>query len=138
VKAIEVSDAEAQTIIEAMRERLSRMIEKPAWTVERYQNAARWHKRNGSGNVRATIILEAEMHEGQAWWHLSFSFVDRMPTWPEMAEIKDWILGTSSTAVQVAPPRAQYVNINPNVLHLFTRLDGTLPLPDFRREDLTL
>ena len=47
-------------------------------------------------------------------------------------EAKELFVGRDEFAYQVIPPRDQHVNIHPNVLHLWSCLDGS-PLPDFTR-----
>lgn len=67
------------------------------------------------------------------WWHLSVSRPDRvLPTWAEMSAVRDWFLDSEAAVYQVMPPRSQYVNDH-EVLHLWSRIDGGLILPDFRR-----
>lgn len=66
-----------------------------------------------------------------SWWqHLSVSHRARVPTWDELVRVKEWVMGTESKAVQILPARSRYVNLHPNVLHLFRALDRD-PLPDF-------
>lgn len=71
-------------------------------------------------------------HDERPWLHLSVSHRVRIPTWREMREAKELFLGDRE-AYSILPPRARYVNINPHVLHLFARLDGSAALPDFTR-----
>lgn len=79
-----------------------------------------------------TIILEVECIDGELWAHLSMSNIraKRVPSWKELRWCKEYFLGDRK-AVQVLPPRAEYVNINPHVLHLYACLERD-PLPDFR------
>lgn len=88
----------------------------------RYQNAA----------ARLTAILSCEVEaDGRAWLHLSVSHAQRIPTWGELRVAKEQFLGDRE-AYQVLPPRARYVNLRNNVLHLFALLDETQSaLPDF-------
>ncbi len=85
------------------------------------------------------IILGLEPHDdGCEWLHLSISGkgvisgMDRIPTYSELAEAKEVFLGTHSKAVMVLPPRKEWVNIHPCVLHLFSNVDED-SLPDFTR-----
>lgn len=64
------------------------------------------------------------------WAHLSVSAHKRLPTWDELRHAKELFLG-DRRAMQVLPPRAEYVNINPFVLHLYAPLEHD-PMPDFR------
>lgn len=65
--------------------------------------------------------------DGNFWQHLSVAHKDRPPTWEEMVAAKEWVMGTDSYAYQVCPPRRLYVNIHPNVLHLFRRVGDGRP-----------
>jgi hypothetical protein len=82
-------------------------------------------------HVRQTLIVsDAREGDGKVWRHLSLCGHGRLPTWGELVEAKELFCGTDAKAVQIIPPRSQYVNINPDTLHLFVCLDAD-PLPDF-------
>lgn len=68
--------------------------------------------------------------DGRHWLHVSCAAADRIPSYPELLFVKECFVGTSRTAVQVFPPRAQYINVHPYALHLRCLLEGDL-LPDF-------
>ncbi len=70
--------------------------------------------------------------DGKRWLHLSCSHRKRLPTWDEMVEVKELFLGEDAKAIQVLPPRKEWVNLCDRVLHLWVCLDGD-PLPDFTR-----
>ena len=91
--------------------------------------ASYWVRLNG---VKLLALLSAECVDGELWAHLSVSAQapKRIPTWPELAWCKQYFLGDRK-AVQVLPPRAEYVNIHPHVLNLYAPLERD-PLPDFR------
>lgn len=77
-------------------------------------------------------ILSAEEHDdGRRWLHLSCSHARRLPKWRELVEVKELFLGVERYAYQVVPARSRYVNIHPNVLHLFAVVGGAESLPDF-------
>jgi hypothetical protein len=78
------------------------------------------------------ISSAATEDDGKEWLHLSVSRQDRLPSWDDLVEVKEVFGGTATSAIQVIPPRAEYVNCHPNVLHLWVCLDES-PLPDFRR-----
>ena len=78
------------------------------------------------------IVSGATELDGKRWVHLSTAFPDRLPTWGELVEIKEWVLGFEAKAIQVIPPRSQHVNIHPYMLHFFACVDED-PLPDFTR-----
>lgn len=79
------------------------------------------------------MIGYADHADGKRWLHFSMSGEDRLPTWDELVETKEAFLGTEVKAIQVIPPRSQYVNLNPYVLHLWVAVNGDDGLPDFTR-----
>ena len=91
-----------------------------------------------------TLIWSVAVQEdGQIWQHMSMAHRDRPPTWVELVESKEWLMGTDTYAYQVAPPRRFYVNQNPNVLHLFRCVssrpdDSGKILPEFSDDGKTL
>jgi hypothetical protein len=92
-----------------------------------------WFRLDG---VKLFAILEVESHDdGRRWAHLSVSAQNpkRIPTWKELRWAKEHFLG-DRRAIQVLPPRSEYINIRPNVLNLYACLDDN-PLPDFRMRD---
>lgn len=102
----------------------------PAWVeVQRDSSGAKYVARSRS---LVAIVSCAEERDGRWWMHLSVSHRSRVPTWQELAWCKEIFLGDRE-AYQVLPPKERYVNIHPNVLHMFTRLDGDAVLPDFTR-----
>jgi len=52
-------------------------------------------------------------------WHLSIAHPLRYPTWDEIAEARYRILPDGVTMALLLPPRAEYVNVNPNCFQLF-------------------
>lgn len=79
------------------------------------------------------LMTEAVERDGKRWRHVSVSAADRLPTWDEMVAVKEIFIGTQETALQLFPPRKEWVNEHPHVLHLWHCLDGR-PVPDFRRQ----
>jgi hypothetical protein len=78
------------------------------------------------------ILSAAEYDDQRRWLHVSVSRRNReLPSWQAMCEVKDLFIGPERLALQLHPPRSQYVNIHPGVLHLWSCLDD-LGLPDFR------
>ncbi len=103
--------------------------------VDRYANASRYRFR--LAGVKLCAILEAEKHDdGQVWAHLSVSAQSppRIPSWRELGWAKQHFLGDRK-AIQVLPPRSEYINLNPHVLNLYACLARD-PLPDFRLRDV--
>lgn len=79
--------------------------------------------------------------DGQRWLHVSIASPRRMPTWDELVEVKEALIGTDREAYQVLPPRSRWVNIHPNCLHLFALAEGDgdrAVLPDFTHGGATL
>lgn len=102
----------------------------PEWReTERNLDTARYV----SARRRLTVILSCSVElDTRAWLHLSVSHAERVPTHGEMKTVKLEFLG-DRYAYAVWPPKARYVNLNANVLHLFSLLDehAEQPLPDF-------
>lgn len=107
----------------------------PAWhIVEILVDGGKY--RNPRRELAAILSVNREQ-DGRFWLHLSASHARRIPTWPELIEVKEFFLGNRE-AYAVAPPRERYVNIHPHVLHLFALLDGAAVLPDFTQGRRTL
>lgn len=68
--------------------------------------------------------------DGLRWLHVSASHPDRIPSWDDLREVKNLFIGEDKLALQVLPKVAQYVNLNPFVLHLWHCVDKD-PTPDF-------
>lgn len=86
--------------------------------------------RNAAARLACILTCNVEL-DGRAWLHLSVSHAERIPTWGEMRVCKEQFLGDRE-AYSVMPPRARYVNLHNNVLHLFALLDEQQSaLPDF-------
>lgn len=85
-----------------------------------------------NASARLGCILSCSIEaDGRAWLHMSVSHAQRIPTWGELRVCKEQFLGDRE-AYSVMPPRARYVNLHKNVLHLFALLDETASaLPDF-------
>lgn len=67
------------------------------------------------------------------WDHCSVSIREddstRLPRWDEMCAIKDLFWDAADCVVQFHPPRSQYVNDHPHVLHLWRSVTHRQPLP---------
>lgn len=84
--------------------------------------------RTSGRRLHAILSVEDRGPDG-LWAHLSVSEAIDIPTWEELAFAKQCFLGDRE-AYQVLPPRERYVNVDPRVLHLWSRLDrpdGVLP-----------
>ena len=76
------------------------------------------------------------------WDHVSVHARDgnkqRTPTWDEMAYVKSMFWDDEEEAIQYHPRRSEYVNLHPNVLHLWYHPDLKDILPEFNfSNDLT-
>jgi hypothetical protein len=63
------------------------------------------------------------------WEHVSVSLPHRTPVWREMCFIKDLFWDESECAMQLHPPRVEYVNHHPHCLHIWRPIDGNIPMP---------
>lgn len=80
--------------------------------------------------LRLSLIISfARESDGRRWAHLSIANPDRIPAWEWLKEAKELFLG-DRTAIMVFPPRAQWINIHKNCLHLWACLDDH-GLPNF-------
>lgn len=70
---------------------------------------------------------------GMGWDHVSVraieSGTERTPTWDEMCLIKDLFWDADDCVVQFHPPRSEYVDEHPNVLHLWRPSNTNIQTP---------
>ena len=69
---------------------------------------------------------------GVPWEHVSVSILaapSRTPSWDEMNFIKAKFWDDEDCVVQFHPPRSDYVNCHPGVLHLWRPVGVVLPRP---------
>ena len=78
------------------------------------------------------VMLSGGIYNNQKWLHLSASRKNRLPGWLEFTKLKDVFLGEETTAIQVFPPKSEYVNLHPYCLHLWSPIKQKNFLPDFR------
>ena len=78
-------------------------------------------------------IASAGDPELMPWEHVSVQAKDyvgeRIPTWDEMCFTKELFWSDTETVMQLHPPKADYVNIHPHVLHLWRPTSCTIPTP---------
>ncbi len=83
--------------------------------------------------IRGGRTLFCLVSDGMGWEHVSVHVLDgkRMhtPTWSEMCHIKDLFWDAEDLVVQYHPPKSEYVNNHPYVLHLWRPTDQTIPNP---------
>lgn len=74
--------------------------------------------------------------DGEGWEHVSVRIwdvsggKDRTPTWAEMCKIKGIFWDEEDCVIQFHPPKSEYVNNHPHVLHLWRPTNQVVPLPD--------
>ncbi len=85
----------------------------------------------GIASVRISSIRLAKVifSTGCGWDHVSVSFPDRCCTWEEMCRVKDMFFREDECVVQYHPPKSQYVNNHPYVLHLWRPQNESVPMP---------
>lgn len=74
----------------------------------------------------------------EIWEHVSARAFDdaksaspkeRTPTWDEMCFLKDIFWHPEECVIQYHPPKSQYVNVHPHVLHLWRQAGVDMPTP---------
>lgn len=79
------------------------------------------------GKLKASVIWS----RGAGWEHISIAPYKRsqVPTWEEMCKVKDMFFYPEEAAIQIHPPKDDYVNNVDNCLHLWRPINVPLPLP---------
>lgn len=69
--------------------------------------------------------------DGEGWEHVSvtYKYLNKCPSWEAMCLIKDLFWDEDETVIQYHPPKSDYVNMHPYVLHLWKPIDIDLPRP---------
>jgi len=84
------------------------------------------------GTVQIIAIASSGSDE-VAWEHVSLRARDykgeRTPTWAEMQRVKELFWDDEECVVQYHPPRSDYVNNHPHVLHLWKPVGIEMPRP---------
>jgi len=80
-----------------------------------------------SQKFKSPIGVQAS--DGMGWEHVSVSLRDRIPTWTEMCFIKDLFWDDDDCVIQYHPPKSEYVNNHPHVLHLWRPINDEIPRP---------
>jgi hypothetical protein len=85
---------------------------------------------NVIGNLgRELHIISSGQDFDNGWEHVSVSLPNRTPSWPEMCWVKDLFWLEDECAMQLHPPKSEYVNYHPYCLHLWKPINRTIPLP---------
>lgn len=66
-------------------------------------------------------LMSRDFVDGAWWIHLSISRAKRLPSWEDLVDAKESLLGTDCEAIQVIPKRSEYVNLHPFCLHLWKK-----------------
>ena len=110
-----------------------KLILPPQWQeIERYGNGAQYVFTNLITRQKTmSVIITAEIQrDGKRWLHVSMARANRVPDWQEIKLVKSLFIGDDKTALQVFPPKSQFVNIHEFCLHLWHCLDGDVT-PNF-------
>ena len=79
------------------------------------------------------VAIASQGSDEVPWEHVSARVTthkgDRLPTWAEMCWLKDQFWDEEECVVQFHPPRSDYVNNHPFVLHLWKPLAVEMPRP---------
>lgn len=89
--------------------------------------------------VYGTTQYQVIASDGEGWEHasvsvLSFAIKDRgkgnrCPTWDEMCIVKDMFWDEEDCVIQFHPPKSEYVNVHPHVLHLWRKCGENYETP---------
>ena len=81
------------------------------------------------------VIGTVGRHDGSWWLHVSVSRAKYIPSYEDLADVKQVFVGDALQALQIFPRRERHVNIHPYCLHLWACLEGHGDgLPDFGSE----
>ena len=73
--------------------------------------------------------LQVIASDSEGWEHVSASLSNRCPTWEEMCKVKALFWDDEDAAMQLHPPRYDWVNNHSYCLHLWRPVDQLIPLP---------
>ena len=79
--------------------------------------------------ARGSVIITQAEHEDQEWVHVSLAFVDRDPTYLELAALHRAVFGRKRFSYQAFAPESEHVNIHEHALHLWGTVDGARLTP---------
>lgn len=71
------------------------------------------------------FLVSALNFKNGLWEHVIMTPMYRCPKYEEMCKLKDIFWNTDEIALQVHPPKSEYINIHPYALHLWRRNDIT-------------
>ena len=73
--------------------------------------------------------LRCMVSDGGGWEHVSVSLSYRCPTWAEMCHVKSVFWEESECVMQLHPPKEDWINNHPYVLHLWRPTATEIPRP---------
>lgn len=84
--------------------------------------------------VRTNFVVIASSGDDEIpWEYVSARAIDykgeRVPTWEEMCWLKSLFWDDEECVIQFHPPKSDYVNNHPHVLHLWKWTLGEIPRP---------
>ena len=82
------------------------------------------------------IYSRSVMKNGSEWHHISLSRPDRLPSWSDVAKVKEDFLGTGGDAIHVIPKKRDHVNVHQYCLHIWESADGKNYIPNL--QDITM
>lgn len=79
-------------------------------------------------------IFRCIVSDGNNWDHVSVSIETinektRLPTWEELNWIKNLFWDEDEEVIQIHPKKSNYINVHPNVLHLWRPQKEKIPMP---------
>lgn len=114
------------TTVDALH--LRKVLGRNEWGVPQQFGPDGWRLLHNNGTT--SVIVTASDFDGVEYIHASVADSDEMPTYWDLALLHKAVF-REGYAYQVFAPPAQHVNIHPNALHLWGRVDGAPVLPEF-------
>jgi len=76
-------------------------------------------------------IVHCIASDGEGWEHVSVGYQGRsiVPSWDIMCKVKDLFWDPEDCVMQFHPPKSQYVNYNPGILHLWRPVNKNVETP---------
>ena len=117
----------AGTSIDALNVR--RVLGRKQWLPPKPYGPDGWllARADGDGSV---LISCAQHDDGVEWVHASMTRKGRVPDYDDQCLLHRAVFG-DGWAYQVFAPAAEHVNIHPNALHIWGRLDGKPAMHNF-------
>jgi hypothetical protein len=84
-----------------------------------------------TNEAAGSVIVSQADHDGAEWIHASIAFTREMPSYEDLAALKEATFGPDRWAYQVFAVASEHVSIHNFALHLWGRADGKPALPDF-------